>query len=80
MKGKSTKKNRTFLEIKKKYDGGVAIDDSKINKEITETEVDPVDEIIKWKELLDIGAIKEEEYQRVKNKCLDQLIKLFMEI
>jgi hypothetical protein len=39
-----------------------------------------VDEIIKWKELLDIGAIKEEEYQRVKNKCLDQLIKLFMEI
>jgi hypothetical protein len=49
-------------------------------KKISETEVDPMDKIIKSKELLDIGAISEEEFQKVKNKYLDQILKKFMEI
>jgi hypothetical protein len=49
-------------------------------KENLEIEADPMDIIIKSKELLDMGAINEEEFQRLKNKYLDQIIKIFMEI
>lgn len=49
-------------------------------KEKKNMEADPMDIIIKSKKLLDIGAINEEEFQRVKNKYLEQIIKIFMEI
>ena len=49
-------------------------------KENLEIEADPMDIIIKSKKLLDIGAINEEEFQQVKNKYLEQIIKIFMEI
>jgi hypothetical protein len=45
-----------------------------------EIEADPMDIIIKSKELLDSGVINEEEFQRIKNKYLEQIIKIFMEI
>jgi hypothetical protein len=51
--------------------------DKKENREI---EADPMDIIINSKKLLDIGAINEEEFQLVKNKYLEQIIKIFMEI
>ncbi len=49
-------------------------------KEKKNMEADPMDIIIKSKKLLDIGTINEEEFQRVKNKYLEQIIKIFMEI
>ncbi len=39
----------------------------------TESEVDPVERIKKAKELLDIGAITQEEFDMIKNKYLDLL-------
>ncbi len=59
---------------------GVVLYDTLDKKKNLDIEADPMDIIIKSKELLDIGAINEEEFQRVKNKYLEQIIKIFMEI
>ena len=74
-------RKKKILYIKKNFGvGGVLLYDTLDKKKKSETEVDPMDKIIKSKELLDIGAINEEEFQRLKNKYLDQIIKIFMEI
>ncbi len=59
---------------------GVLLYDTLDEKEKLEIEADPMDIIINSKKLLDIGVINEEEFQRVKNKYLEQIIKIFMEI
>jgi hypothetical protein len=74
-------RKKKILDIKKNFGvGGVLLYDTLDKKENLEIEADPMDIIIKSKELLDMGAINEEEFQRLKNKYLDQIIKIFMEI
>ncbi len=63
------------------HDEGVPLDtqsDSGSDKEMgdateQDAEVNILDEIKKAKELLDMGAISEEEYQKIKSKYLDKL-------
>ena len=71
------KKNIIFF---KKYGWGVVLYDTLDKEKNLEIEADPMDIIIKSKELLDSGVINEEEFQRIKNKYLEQIIKIFMEI
>lgn len=48
-------------------------EESNISREETAPDEDPVLKIKKAKELLDIGAITQEEFDRIKNKYLDQI-------
>jgi hypothetical protein len=54
-----------------KDEPSITQEESKISREETAPDEDPVLKIKKAKELLDIGAITQEEFDRIKNKYLD---------
>ena len=47
--------------------------DKSVQTEPTEEDVDPVEKIKKAKELLDIGAITQEDFDQIKNKYLEKI-------
>jgi hypothetical protein len=44
-----------------------------VTPEATGVDVDPAEKIIKAKKLLDLGAITQEEFEKIKNKYLEQM-------
>lgn len=49
------------------------VEDISVQTESVEEDIDPVEKIKKAKELLDIGAITQEDFDRIKNKYLEKI-------
>lgn len=68
-----TQKDSTEKKNDKTIKDESDLNDNSSEESIEKSENDPIEKIKKAKELLDMGAISEEEFESIKNKYLKQI-------